>query len=309
MLSILIPIYNHNAFPMVTALLKQLRKAVVPFEIIMLDDASDQQYRLKNAKLDFEPEVSYLQNLFNVGRARVRNTLVTKAQYPYILFIDCDAAVAKSDYIAVYLEEIKKHQDLPHCVINGGVLYRTKRPKNNRYLRWYYGIHREQKTALERNMHPYKSFTPFNVVMTKSIFSLFEFDEDFVTYGNEDTVFGYQLKQQGIPYFHIDNGMYHEGLDTNAQYLKKVESAIDNFVAYIETDHPSVNEVKADVRLLNVYGKCQQYHLSSLLGRLYCRFGDRLKKKIVTSPSLWKLDLYKLLYVSSKLSQAVFIKK
>ncbi|MBO4481552.1 MAG: glycosyltransferase family 2 protein [Bacteroidales bacterium] len=309
MLSVLIPVYNHNVIPLVTALLKQLRKSAVPFEIIMLDDASDQQYRFKNAKLDFEPEVTYLQNLFNVGRAKVRNVLATKAHYPYILFMDCDATVAQNDYIANYLEEIDKHKDTPLFVINGGVLYRDKKPKDNRYLRWYYGTHREQKPAVERNLHPYDSFTPFNVVLSREIFSHFEFDENFVTYGNEDTVFGYQLKRENIPCIHIDNGLYHDGLDTNAQYLKKVESAIDNIVSFIATDHPAVVDMKERVRLLQVYARCKKYGLSPLLAKLYPRLGARLKRKIVNAPSLFKLDLYKLLYLSAKLSPAKVVKK
>ena len=309
MLSVLIPVYNHNVIPLVTALLKQLRKSAVSFEIIMLDDASDQQYRFKNAKLDFEPEVTYLQNLFNVGRAKVRNVLASKAHYPYILFMDCDATVAQNDYIAKYLEEIDKHKDMPLVVINGGVLYRAKKPQNNRYLRWYYGTHREQKPAAERNEHPYDSFTPFNVVLSTEIFSRFEFDENFVTYGNEDTVFGYQLKQANIPCIHIDNGLYHDGLDTNAQYMKKVESAIDNIINFTGTDHPAVGDMKERVRLLQVYARCKKFQLSPLLAKMYSCMGERLKRKIVNAPSLFKLDLYKLLYLSAKLSPTKAVKK
>ena len=98
-------------------------------------------------------------------------------------------------------------------------------------------------------------------------------------------------------------------MDTNAQYLKKVESAIDNIVSFIATDHPAVVDMKERVRLLQVYARCKKYGLSPLLAKLYPRLGARLKRKIVNAPSLFKLDLYKLLYLSAKLSPAKVVKK
>ena len=301
MISVLIPIYNHNVLSLVSALQKQFKKAKVEFEIILLDDASEQQYRYKNAKLDFEEGVTYLQNLFNVGRAKVRNILASKAHFPYILFIDCDAAMADDDYIASYVAEIEKHKEESEFIINGGILYRDKKPKENRYLRWYYGRHREQLSAEVRNKNPYALFTPFNVLMTRTLFPKYEFDESFETYGNEDTILGYALKSANIPVYHIDNGLYHEGLDTNKQYVQKVEQAIENLVSFVHSDNPIVPDLYQDVKLLKAFNISKKYHCEALLQRLYRRQGERMKDRLTKSPSLFWLDMYKLAYLSTRI--------
>lgn len=304
MISVLIPIFNHNVLNLVSALQKQFKKAKVEFEIILLDDASDQQYRYKNAKLDFEEGVTYLQNLFNVGRAKVRNILASKAHYPYILFIDCDAAMANDDYIANYIAEIEKHKDESDFIINGGILYRDKKPKaSNKYLRWYYGRHREQLSAEVRNKNPYALFTPFNVLMTRSLFPKYEFDESFETYGNEDTILGYALKAANIPIIHIDNGLYHEGIDTNKQYLQKVESAIDNLISFINSGNPIVPNLYRDVKLLKAYESCKKHHCEALLQRYAKRHSERVKERLSKSPSMFWLDMYKLMYLSMHFSK------
>ena len=129
MLSVLIPIYNHDVNNLVTTLDQQLTQSGIPYEIILADDCSDNlDYRKRNENLSRLASVQYIQNQSNMGRAKIRNRLADAAQYPYLLFIDCDATVQHQDYIKKNLEAIEKMQKEPLFVINGGIAYQAEKP-------------------------------------------------------------------------------------------------------------------------------------------------------------------------------------
>lgn len=300
MLSVLIPIYNHDVNPLVTALDNQLAQAGIPFEIIIADDCSDNsEYREKNENLAQLNNVQYIQNQENMGRAKIRNLLAKKAQYPYLLFIDCDAMVENPDYIKKYMDAIEKMRPQQAFVINGGIAYRNEKPDNQHFLRWYYGKRREEESAEQRNKRPYHHFTPFNVIISKSVFEEIQFDENLTTYGHEDTLFGYQLQQKQIPYLHIDNPLYHEGLDTNEEYLKKIRLSIDNLIYISESQNINHSFLKEN-RLLKTYQQCKKMGLAKLVGRHFERNAEKMQQHLSQKPSMSLIDLYKLSYLASK---------
>lgn len=300
MLSVLIPIYNHDVNPLVTALDNQLAQMGIPFEIIIADDCSDNsEYRERNANLAQLNNVQYIQNQENMGRAKIRNLLAKKAQYPYLLFIDCDAMVVHQDYIKKYMDAIEKMRPQQTFVINGGIAYRNEKPDNQYFLRWYYGKRREEESAQQRNKRPYHHFTPFNVIISKSVFEEIQFDENLTTYGHEDTLFGYQLQQKQIPYLHIDNPLYHDGLDTNEDYLKKIRLSIDNLIYISESQNINHSFLKEN-RLLKTYHHCKKMGLAKLVGRHYERNAEKMQQRLCQKPSMSLIDLYKLSYLASK---------
>jgi len=293
MISVLIPIYNFNVAKLVKDLHAQLNYANVVFEIILGDDASTQQFN--NEKLTELQEVTYFSLPKNIGRAKIRNLLVEKANFPYLLFMDCDASVSSSLYINNYIVEISRN--LPPVCIIGGVVYGKQKPNPKYYLRWYYGNKREATDADIRNQKPYKSFTSFNTVFSKSIFEHVKFDESFSTYGNEDTFFGDQLRNAKIPVVHINNPLFHDGLDTNEDYLKKVETSIDNLIFLTKSNKIDVNFVNEN-RLLATYYKCKKLKFNILLKFYYNYFLPSIKQKILKKPSVFWLDIYKLGYLA-----------
>lgn len=300
MLSVLIPIFNHDVNPLVTALDEQLTRAGILYEIILADDCSDNaEYRERNASLVQLNNVQYIQNQKNMGRAKIRNLLAKKAQYPYLLFIDCDAMVGNQDYIKKYMDGIEKMRPHQAFVINGGIAYRKEKPENQYLLRWYYGKRREEESAEQRNKRPYHHFTPFNVIISKPVFEKIQFDENLTTYGHEDTLFGYQLQQKQIPYLHIDNPLYHEGLDTNEDYLKKIRLSIDNLI-YISENQNFNHSFLKENRLLKTYQRCKKLRLAKLLGRHYERKAEKMQEHLSQKPCMSLIDLYKLSYLASK---------
>ena len=299
MLSVLIPIYNHDVNNLVTTLDQQLTQSGIPYEIIMADDCSDNlDYCKRNENLSRLASVQYIQNQSNMGRAKIRNRLADAAQYPYLLFIDCDATVQHQDYIKKNLEAIEKMQKEPLFVINGGIAYQAEKPDSKYFLRWYYGKKREEESADKRASLPYHHFTPFNVVITKSLFQCINFDESLTSYGHEDTLFGCQLKEQEIPYLHIDNHLIHNGLDTNEEFLKKIRVSIGNLTKLSE-DQNINKHLLEDNKLLKAYRSCSIIGLPFFLKLIFKKYQTRIEQQLCEKPSMFLLDLYKLCYLAT----------
>lgn len=292
MLSVCIGIYNYDVNQLVKDLCKQADKLGIEYEILLLDDASKHDYLMKNAKLDFLPHVTYLQNYRNVGRSVIRNTLASKAKYPYLLFIDCDAKVTHSDYLKKYMEAAPTAR-----VIAGGVEYREKKPKRNQLLRWKYGVLRETTPAEIRNQNPNVAFSTFNFLIEKEIFKTIEFDETLSGYGHEDTLFGLDLMKRGITVKHIDNPLRHEGITTTDKFLKQTENAIDNlFVVYDRVDDKQ--QFVDCVRLLGTFQRLQQKKLVKVYLRFFSIFKSLIIKNLKSeNPKMRNFDFYKLDYI------------
>ena len=295
MLSVCIGIYNYDVNQLVKDLCKQADKLGIEYEILLLDDASKHDYLMKNAKLDFLPHVTYMQNYRNVGRSVIRNTLASKAQYPYILFIDCDAKVTHNDYLKKYVEAAKTEK-----VIAGGVEYREKKPKKNQILRWKYGCIREMVPAEIRNQNPNASFSTFNFLIEKEVFDSVEFDESLAGYGHEDTLFGIDLMNRGITVKHIDNPLRHEGITSTDKFLKQTEHAIDNlFVVYDKVNDKQ--QFVDSVRLMKTFQKLQRKKFVGLYCRCYSLFKSFIIRNLKSSnPKMRCFDLYKLDYICRK---------
>ena len=131
------------------------------------------------------------------------------------------------------------------------------------------------------------------MLVSKTVFEKVSFDENFTQYGFEDTFFGYQLQQKEIPVSHIDNEMYHDGLDANAVYVDKVMCAIDN-LATLYTAQKLPADFVQDSRLLQTYLRCKKVYMAGLIG-LVLRLLKRLLRWCATrTSSLTALDLLKL---------------
>jgi len=295
MLSILIPTYNTNLHPLVSELQAQLIECKIEYEIIVSDDASsDISVRYHNSLLAEQDHVKYIQYEQNIGRSKIRNSLADAATYPTLLFMDCDARVKKDDYIAKYLRFMEeKHLHGTDFVVLGGLSYREMQPEKTKLLRYRYGIKREVRPAYERNRDPYRAFTPFNMLISKSVFEKCRFEESLKQYGYEDTFFGIELKKCGIPVYHIDNELYHEGIDTNELLLNKVAAGVANLVNL--QSHNKLDDKFMEVStLLSTYQRLKK----SLTGRFTLSFLEKIRQPLrnisSTYNSLVFLDLYKL---------------
>ena len=106
MISILIPCYNFNAYPLVLSLEKQALLLDVSFEIICSDDGSFSLKNEENQKINLLTNSKFIELKKNIGRVQNRIFLAEKAQYEWIIFLDVDSEPKKNDYLKKYISQI-----------------------------------------------------------------------------------------------------------------------------------------------------------------------------------------------------------
>ncbi|MDR3218824.1 MAG: glycosyltransferase [Dysgonamonadaceae bacterium] len=289
MLSICIPIYNYDVSLLVRDLHLQAGKTGRPFEILLMDDASDEAFEKKNRALALD-NVRYIQLDKNIGRAKIRNRLAGEARYPYLLFMDCDSAVSSDLYIENYI---------PHCepqiVCYGGRKYADKKPDDATYLRWKYGVERECFPAAERRKNPDLGFCTNNFLIHRPLFEKVKFDESLDGYGHEDTFFGLELQAKCIHIRHIDNPLIHIGLESAAIFIEKTENGIINLQRMEKLLAVQYPEHLGHSRLTRTKLRLQKLHLIKPAAWLFKLARKAMKKHLSgKNPSLRIFDLYKL---------------
>ena len=292
MISILIPLYNYKIASLVYSLHHQIKNNALDAEIIIVDDASTVVYE-ENIQLQNLSLVSYLKLSKNKGRSYARNYLASKANYKYLLFIDCDAEVIHDDFLMIYKDHIEENTE----VICGGVEYQRNRPIDQElYLRWLYGTKRESRSVYKRNEKPYNSFSSFNFLIRKDLFQENNFNENIREYGHEDTLFGINLYQQRIRIEHIHNPLVHAGLETNIVFLEKTERSLKN-LKYIYETFDNKELLEGSIKLLKYVRIIKNIHLKWLLNLFFNLFKNRLKNNLKSrKPSLFYFDVYKICY-------------
>ena len=225
MISICIPTYNFNVIPLVDELL--LLSAEAGCEIILIDDASEAKYIEANNVLGDRVRMILLEE--NIGRSKIRNLFLKHAEFDHLLFLDCDSLVNNSDFIANYVNAIQNENGTEQ-VVCGGRVYPETAPSSEHLLRWRYGIESESKPAQIRNQYPYRSFMTNNFLIQKVTLEKIRFDESLTLYGHEDTLFGYELKNNAIPIVHIENPVLNGHLETNAEYIVKTKDGVHNLI-------------------------------------------------------------------------------
>jgi len=293
MLSILIPIFNYDSRPLVQELHRQGVEGGFVFEICCFDDGSTDEFKQINQELSAMDSVRYVELPENLGRSRIRNQLAAAAQYPYLLFMDCDSKVVRFNYLMEYVDRLE-----PNTLLYGGRSYQEAMPSEAKYrLHWTYGTQREAQTADQRQQQAYHSFMTNNFLVPNLIFDSIKFDESLLQYGHEDTLFGLELEKKGIPILHFDNPLEHEGLESSTIFMEKTIKALENLVVLTK------NNKRIETRLLRVYNKIQPFGLPYIIRFTYPLFAKSIANNLnSSSPSLFLFDLF-------KLAQLAIIKK
>lgn len=286
MLSILIPVYNFSVSELVAELHQQAVACAIPFEIRCYDDGSSSAFKEQNASISSLANVIYTELPKNVGRSRIRNMLATDAAYEQLLFMDCDSQVLDGHFIARYLEHASEHK-----LVYGGRAYPKSAPEDAaQYLRWHYGVSREVSTAETRSEDPYKSFMTNNFLVPKAIFLSIKLDERLEGYGHEDTLFGQELKAQGIEIVHIDNALVHIGLEPADEFLDKTAEGVRN-LAFLIRD----GKVTGDVKLYRYYKALKRTGMLRPMATQLRKNREKVREQLRSAnPDLRKFDLYKL---------------
>jgi glycosyltransferase involved in cell wall biosynthesis len=295
MLSVLIPVYNFDVRDLVISLDKQAKKCNVPFEIIVIDDASSEAYKQLNRKVLSLSSINYIEEVENLGRSKIRNKLADIARYDNLLYLDCDSQIENDDFINKYIEHLNENN-----VVYGGRKYTFVEPSDKRYrLHWFYGVRREQVSVEVRKNEPNKSFMTNNFMISREAINKVRFNEKIRGYGHEDTLFGYDLLKCDITITHINNPVVHIGLEQSEEFLRKTREGIKNLKRIMKINGNEKKLVK-DITLLAYYKRFRKLGLDGLVRYLYSKFEHRLRKNLLsTNPNLFLFDLYKLGYLCS----------
>lgn len=292
MISILIPTYNFNVFPLAENISQQCKKADIHYEILVLDDASpDKNFAEKNSRINELEHCSFEVLNENIGRSKIRNRLAKMAKYEWLLFLDADTFPSSPEFISNYLRAFSQE----NTALFGGIHY----PENNSgkfSLRHKYGTQRESLPLAERIKNPYRSFITMGFAIKKEVFETIKFNENLAGYGYEDSVFGRALQKNGIALKHIQNPVLHLNLESNEVFIKKSELALQNLMDFYRN---GVIDGK-NVKILKTYLKLKRWNLLFLAKGFFCVFKYPILKNLNSpKPSLFLFDMYRLGYLSS----------
>lgn len=290
MVSILIPVYNESVIELVQQLKLQAEELKLAYEILIFDDASDLTVKQQNRELaTWGANIRYVELERNLGRSEIRNLLFSEAAFDFCIVLDCDSEVVNQQFLQRYLQ----HKEEP--VIYGGRSYRENPPNDEKkYLRWRYGVDREQIAAADRKNSPYRFFLTNNFAIQKSVVRQVAFDETIKGYGHEDTLFSRDLERLSIPILHIENPLNHIGLENDDVFLEKTKNALKNLLVLYRKQKISADTIP----LLRAYLLLKK----SGLVKVWLFFAERLQskwEKNLTSgkPKLIYFDFYRLFWL------------
>lgn len=291
MLSILIPSYNYNTLPLVRELYSQLILEKTAFEIIVQDDASTINENTKiNSEINDIPNCRFERNEATLGRGQNRNSLVSKAQYSWLLFLDCDTFPQHKNFIRNYFECIKKDNS---AAVYGGIVYHKERPKAEEMLRWVYGKEREEIPLETRSKAPYKYSLISNFLVRKETLKKHPFDDKLLQYGYEDIVLIQDLKQENIAITQIDNAAYHLQLESSGVFLQKTKHSLQNLKFLVDEKIFTHDNTS----LIKTYEWISKMGLRNFTALLFKKAEGFLTKNLLSeNPSLKLFLLYKLGY-------------
>ncbi|HSY60420.1 MAG TPA: glycosyltransferase family A protein [Cytophaga sp.] len=294
-LSILIPVHEYNPTTLLTTLHKQCTSIGIPFEVIVFDDASSSEsYASWKSYLDKIVNLHIYRTDKNLGRAGIRNELIKKSAYEWLLFLDVDTIPCEEDYLKTYLPFLTA----VNTCICGGTAYQKSIPSTDQTLRWRYGISREEISAAKRNQNPFDTFTLNNLLIHKEVLLKFPLDDSIQKYGHEDTLLGMTLAANGIRIVHIDNFVYHEGLDTNEVFLAKIKQSIETLV-----DLYKQKKLPSKTKLIKLHNRLAIFKLNKVIAACINPFIPAIEKNLLSpAPSMFYMDLLKLWYFETILA-------
>ncbi|SFD17665.1 glycosyltransferase [Algibacter pectinivorans] len=292
MLSILIPVYNYSISSLVEDIHKQATNAKINFEIICIEDGSTKFVDINKAFVDSLDHTSIIYSNKNNGRTKSRQILSEHSNFNWLLFLDADVMPKSDKFIVKHLENINSNYE----AIYGGFAYKNIKPQKNKTLRYNFGKNFEEVNAKKRNLNPYQIVISANFLIKKSIFSKINSQIKIKSYGL-DVFFGGLLKEYKVNVLHINNEVYHFGIEDNKVYLNKVKE----FISVLLKLYNDRMFFEHSNKLLSVFINLKKYKLNYFISLFYQMFNKVMERNLLGSkPNMFILQLYKLSYICYK---------
>lgn len=289
-LSILIPVYNDLALPLVKALQGQASciEGLV-YEILAVDDgSSDKAVIIRNKAINDLPHCSYIMDRHHDCRSAMRNALFRHGRFEWQLMVDARLTIVRDDFLRCYLsQDIKPGEAACGGVgVDGGIQSAVLYRQNLRYR--YEKYEESAHSVCERNRHPYRSFRTTNFFFHRSVLERCPYDETIKGYGYEDVILGKTLEEKGIRVHHIDNPVVYTSFEDNRVYLKKIDEALSTLYALREA-------LRAYSPVLDCVNQLRRFHLLRIVKTVH-HIIVRMERSNLEGkhPSLLLFKLYKL---------------
>ena len=287
MISILIPCFDYNAYPLVSILEKQALMLKIDFEIICIDDGSFSSKNDLNQKINLLTNSKFIELKKNIGRINNRLLLAEKSQYEWLIFIDVDTLPNEDNFLINYIDQLNKG-----TLIIGGCTY--KKPDNENFsLRYKFGKFREEIKSDIRNKNPYKYISSCNFMCKRDVLIDVLASINTISYGN-DYIFGSLIKKKEIDIKHIDNPVLIDNIDENQIFIKKTHHALDNLIS-------SYNKKiikKHSISILKAYIILDTLLMKNIFVKITDLFKNLLNRNLHSKdPNLFLFDLYRLNYL------------
>lgn len=299
-ISILIPTYNQICLELVKSLQAQaMSLPSLDYEILVADDGSTNLSTVEaNKGINALPQCRYIIRSHNAGRAAIRNFLAQQAQYDWLLFIDSDMTVRKSNYLYLYLTYINDLQlDKEHLrkapqgidILYGGYTIAYAQSDTLRYL--FESKSPQNADYRLRLAHPFQDFHTSNFLVRRDIMLRYPLDKRFKQYGYEDVLWGKNLKEKGILIQHVDNPLSMESFETNRVFIEKTEESLRTLYRFQK-------DLAGYSKLLKTANRLKKLiFVYPLIKGTYPLISLHLKARLTyQKPKIFWFNIYKLIY-------------
>ena len=152
---------------------------------------------------------------------------------------------------------------------------------------------KEEVSAEIRNKNSYKHVVSANMLIKKEVFININSTVNFKGYGL-DNFFGSQLKQNHNSIFHINNEVYHLGIEKSIDYINKKEQAADTLLRLVKENKIT----KHSNSLLRLFLTLKRFGLTGIPAFIYKKYSISLKENLTgNNPSTKLLQLYRISYM------------
>jgi len=287
MISILIPCYDYNAYPLVSSLEKQALMLGIKFEIICIDDGSFSNKNEINQRINMLTNSKFIESKKNLGRINNRLLLAEKSQYEWLIFVDVDTFPNNENFLKNYTDQLNNG-----LIFMGGCKYKKPETKNSS-LRYKFGKNREEINCTIRNRKPYKYISSCNFMCHRNLLIDVLSSIKTISYGN-DYIFGSVLKKMKVSVIHIDNPVLITNIDENRIFIDKTHQALDNLIRCYKKNMIK----KHSISILNVYIILDFLLMKKVFVKITNVFKNLVEKNIRSNdPNLFLFDIYRLNYI------------
>lgn len=284
-ISVCIPIYNFDVRELVYDLKREINNHSIDAEIILIDDASNENFRQINSELQNKVEQSILLEK-NIGRSRIRNLFLNYTKGDFLLFLDCDVKLDNENFLANYLKEIDQNRGVE-------VLYGNFKidPAHSGTLRNRYSVEKEI-FSVERSSD-FALLKTVNFIIKRNVLEKFPFNEVLLNYGYEDFVFAKTLEFAKVKFSVIQNPVIHFDDASNEEFLNKTKTAIESL--FLLSQNPDNEMFIKDIKVYNFAKNIINLKMKGTFLLFYSFMEERIRRNLLSkNPNLKYFDMYKL---------------